>query len=366
MRFEELNVQNMRLIGSESRIIQAAPDKNVLILWGNNGVGKTTLLDAIAVSVAPFVSQFPQNSDRLLSDNDVHLNQDGHKAPYLSIQTSFRLPDGSLISSYRTRKGNGKRPDSDVKALKAYASGLKQAIANGHQDVTLPILAYYGTGRGQIKSLERKRSFQEAFERWNCYHSALSPDTDFKTFFQWFDLMEDEERRKREQLRDFDYKLPALVAVRRAISEFMPSRFSNPHIEIHPLRFVMDELYDGGHRQLRIEQLSDGYKIVLAMVADIAARMAEANPEAHEILNTPGIVLIDDAELHLHPQWQRTIIQQLVRTFPQVQFIVSTHSPIIVVGASNIAQVVQLEEKPIPTELQRMDVGQVLLSNLFS
>jgi predicted ATP-binding protein involved in virulence len=366
MRFEKLKVQNMRLIGDECRIVTADPDKNVLILLGNNGVGKTTLLDALAISVAPFVSQFPQNSDRVPTDSDVHINDKGRKSMYLLIEATFRLSNGTTIVSRRTRKGISKGLESDVRNLKIYAAGLKDAIVAGEHDVTLPVLAYFGTGRGQIKPPERKRSFQKSFERWDCYHSSLAPDTDFKTFFQWFDLMEDEERRMREQLRDFDYKSPVLNAVRHAISDFMPPRFSNPHIEIHPLRFVVDEHDETTHRQLRIEQLSDGYKIVLAMVADIAARMAEANPDKADVLNTPGIVLIDEVDLHLHPKWQRTIIRQLTQTFPNVQFVVSTHSPIIVVGASDIAQVVQLDDDYVPTELSNMNVGQILLSEMFN
>jgi predicted ATP-binding protein involved in virulence len=366
MRFESIEVQNMRLFGDEKYIVSAEADKNVIVLLGDNGTGKTTLLDAIAISVAPFVAQFPQNSDRAFSDFDVHVTDRGHQASYLSVQATFRLPDGTQIVSRRTRKGRDKGVDSDVRSLKAYAVGLKESIVAERPGVTLPILAYFGTGRGQIKAPERKRSFQKTFERWDCYHSALTPAADFKTFFQWFDLMEDEERRHREQIRDFDYKSPVLNAVRRAVSDFMPERFSDPHIEIHPLRFVVEERDTDTRRQLRIEQLSDGYKIVLAMVADIAARMAEANPEKEDILSTPGLVLIDEVDLHLHPLWQRTIIRQLVTTFPNVQFIVSTHSPIIVVGASEIAQVIHLGAESHQAGLCNMNVAQVLLSDLFN
>jgi predicted ATP-binding protein involved in virulence len=366
MRFESIEVQNMRLFGDDKCIVTADVDKNVIILLGDNGTGKTSLLDAIAISIAPFVAQFPQNSDRAFTDFDVHVTERGRQASYLSVQASFRLPSGTVIASRRTRKGLEKGPDSDVRQLKAYAAGLKDAILAERPDVTLPILAYFGTGRGQIKAPERKRSFQKTFERWDCYHSALTPAADFKTFFQWFDLMEDEERRHREQIRDFDYKSPVLTAVRRAVADFMPERFTNPHIEIHPLRFVVDECDSHTRRQLRIEQLSDGYKIVLAMVADIAARMAEANPDRADILSTPGLVLIDEVDLHLHPLWQRTIIRQLVRTFPNVQFVVSTHSPIIVVGASDIAQVVHLGKDVPQADLWNMNVSQVLLSDLFN
>ena len=116
--------------------------------------------------------------------------------------------------------------------------------------------------------------------------------------------------------------------------------------------------------------MSEGYKIVIATVADLAARMAEANPEMPNPLDARGIVLIDEVDLHLHPKWQRTILKDLNRVFPNVQFIVSTHSPIIVVGAADIAQVVNLNNIPnnadeVVSSVSVSNVGQVLLSELF-
>lgn len=128
---------------------------------------------------------------------------------------------------------------------------------------------------------------------------------------------------------------------------------------------------DGSTSELRIEQLSEEYKIVIAMVADLAARMAEANPGMDNPLNTTGIVLIDEVDLHLHPRWQREILLQLTKVFPNIQFIVSTHSPVIVVGAAEIAQIVNLnnindDENLIHEDVQISNVGQVLLSDLFA
>ena len=115
-----------------------------------------------------------------------------------------------------------------------------------------------------------------------------------------------------------------------------------------------------------IEQLSEGYKIVIAMVADLAARMAEANPGMDNPLEASGIVLVDEIDLHLHPQWQREIILQLTTVFKNIQFIVTTHSPIIVMGAANVAQVVNLNMTDNETEdVSKSNIGAILLSELF-
>lgn len=358
----------MRLVGSTTRTINISREKNVLILLGDNGYGKTTMLDAFATTMAPYPAQFPGIGDFQLSDLDVHIDRRGKRAKYLMV--SAQLSEGdSLFHCVRYRKGTVNSPKPNYEALKQDAISKKESIIAGVPDIQLPVFAYYGTGRGKFHVPERKRGFKQTFERWDCYKSAILPDTDFKRFFEWFDLMEDEERREKEARRDFDYVLPVLECVRRALSEIVHS-FDKPRIMTRPLRFVMDRVEaDGTRHELRIEQLSEGYKIVIAMVADLAARMAEANPAMPNPLDATGIVLIDEVDLHLHPRWQRSILQDLTRVFRNVQFIVSTHSPIIVVGASDIAQVVNLNNitadgNNMP-ETSVLNVGQVLLSDLF-
>ena len=369
MRLDKISIANMRLVGEEARELNIDSNKNVLILLGDNGFGKTTILDAIATAMAPYSAQFPGIADYQLSDLDVHINRHGRRSKYLTIDAKFS-DNGVTMTSVRYRKGTQNPPKTNYEQLKQAAIAKKNAILAGEADVQLPIFAYYGTGRGHFQVPERRRGFQQAFERWDCYKSAINPETDFKRFFGWFDLMEDQERRDREKLWDLGYKSPVLEAVRRALDEIVVG-YKNPRIETRPLRFIMDRIdEDGSKHELRIEQLSEGYKIVIAMVADLAARMAEANPEMENPLNTSGIVLIDEVDLHLHPRWQREILIQLTEVFPNLQFIVSTHSPIIVVGAAEIAQVVNLntindDENLHQNDIQVSNVGQVLLSDLF-
>lgn len=368
MRFVRLSINNMRLIGHRPFSLNFDATKNVVILLGNNGLGKTTLLDAMATSMAPFPAQFPGIQDYLLSDLDVHIQNNGQRAEYLTVESDIEC-EGMRIPSVRFRKGYSNPPKSNYEKLKQIALEKKESIIAGKKNVCLPVFAYYGTGRGQFKVPGRKRGFQQTFDRWDCYKSAINPETDFKRFFGWFDLMEDEERRSREKLRDFDYNSPVLEAVREALSRFVPM-YQNPRIETRPLRFVMDKVKNNEIlHELRIEQMSEGYKIVIAMVADLAARMAEANPDMENPLDSPGIVLIDEVDLHLHPQWQREIIVQLTCVFKNIQFIVSTHSPVIVIGAAGIAQVVNLNNQPDNEnnigDVSKSNVGAILLSDLF-
>ena len=333
------------------------------------------MLDTFSVMLSSFVSVFPGMGEKHFSDSDIHI--DGNRrADFLLAGMNLQAQDGGNISMMRSRKGNTKSPQPELKEIKSYAEYLKNEVEAGNAEVKLPVIAYYGTGRGNIKAPEKKRSFQRTYSRWDCYIDTLDPATNFKRFFAWYDTMEDEERREKERRKSFEYRSPVLQAVRKAINIFAGAGeqgkvFKDPRIETKPLRFVLDECSEQGQviRELRLEQFSDGYKIIIAMVADIASRMAEANPDMENPLDSPGIVLIDEIDLHLHPRWQQSILRQLKDTFKNVQFVVSTHSPIVLLGALDIVQIVRLDGHHIESCVQRdyssYDVNQLLLSQLF-
>lgn len=366
---KQLSLRNFRLFGEKEQLLKFNSGKNVTVLVGNNGCGKSSILDAIAISISTFTSNFPGQSIKQFKESDVHITEDEDYGDYLQVESVFETSYNGDIDILRYRQGNLKAPEGVLKNVNSYAE-LLMAKINKEENCVLPVVAYYGTGRGQIKAPERKRDFKKAFTRWDAYTGALDASANFRQFIEWFDLMEDDERREKESRRDWDYKSKPLESVRKALTTFVGDKFSNPRMMIHPLRFIMDEsIGEDKIRQLRIEQLSDGYKIVTAMVADIASRMAEANPDMDDPLQSNGIVLIDEVDLHLHPKWQRTIIGSLTKTFPNIQFIVSTHSPIILSGATNDAQVIMLREDSIidtdAKEYETYDISQLLLSELF-
>ena len=364
-----MNISNFRLFGNQRQSIVFDEEKPITVLLGNNGTGKTSLLDALAISLSTFLSPFPGLSQKNYQLSDVHIISDKKVADYMEVNLVLDLPaESRTITLLQYRLGFGKNaPKSSLGQIKEYAESLKQSIIE-EKTITLPILAYYGTERGQISAPERRRNFQKVFSRWDCYIGSLDNFTNFKRFFQWFDLMEDEERREKEKLRDFNYRSPMLQAVRNALA-LLINEYRDPHIAIRPLRFVMTDAVSQ-KKELRIEQLSAGYKIMISMVADIASRMAEANPDAMNPLLTPGIVLIDEVDLHLHPLWQQKVLSQLHTIFPNVQFVVSTHSPTVLMGALDIAQIVTLKAGLIKSNIsldpyKKYDVSLLLLSDLF-
>ena len=396
MRLEQLTIKNLRLFGNDEQTINFSADKNITVFLGDNGAGKTAILHGCTVVLSNFFTAFPEISNKVFTDTDVRAISNTQRADYLHVRMNISNNDNKPIQIDQYKKGNSNdTPKSNLIELKEYANLLKERI-DANERVTLPVLAYYGTERGQINPPERRRDFNKIFPRWDAYRDALEPATNFKRFFTWFERNEDEERREKEARIDWNYRSYVLEAVRNALNR-MDERYYRPRVLTSPLRFVMDDISDlqpndreqykrifstsmppagfEGVKEVRIEQMSDGYRIMIAMIADIAARMAEANPSPEcsgldNPLNTPGIVFIDEIDLHLHPMWQRKVLKQLHNIFPNVQFIVTTHSPNVVMGALDWVQVVKLENGTINSDVdinqfKYYDISQLLLSNLF-
>ena len=169
----------------------------------------------------------------------------------------------------------------------------------------------------------------------------------FSDFTFWFAKQEAIENKEKIKWQDFNITVPKLDVVRQGIITF----FSGLGEEIFKnLQVNVDEELDEGSLTiekgseiLKLDQLSDGEKMLLMVVADIARRLSIANPSLENPLEGKGIVLIDEIELHLHPGWQRNVLPALMATFPNIQFIVTTHSP-QVLGAIDKESILILED----------------------
>ena len=305
-------------------------DPQLTVLVAKNGAGKTSILDALAVLLGAFLTRLPGISGTNPKDSDFQINRNGRRPPYMRVTCE----SSAGIKWDRTeRRDQTKRTAKEI----PLGLGLKQLHAhvdklidrhNHAQTFELPVFIYYGTGRGVFGVPQRTRGFGKKFTRFDALGGSLESQTNFRRFVQYFYLLEDEELRKQKEERNFEVQTPELQAIRKAVKCMLPE-FSNPRIS-RPAGIAVDWRHDGVKKTLRIEQLSDGYRTTLAMVMDIAARMAEANPDMQNPLKTEGVVMIDEVDLHLHPGWQQTILLDLSKTFPNVQFIVTTHSPQVI------------------------------------
>ena len=322
MKIKTLELSNFRRFES----FKINFEEQLTVLVARNGAGKSSILDAVATALGVFVTRLPKVSGLSLKDKDFRVLDDGRKPPYMRIMCE----NHAGVKWDRTEKRDSSRrtvaeiPDAfGVKEINNYVDQFIDKNNDG-VDFQLPIFIYYGTGRGVFNVPQRKIGFGKAFSRFDAFQGALESRTNFKRFVEYFYFLENKENSLQKERQSFDVVLPELKAIRLAIGKMM-NGFSNPR-GAYPAGIKVDWDCDGELKELRIEQLSDGYRTTLAMTMDIAARMAEANPAAEDPLATEGIVLIDEVDLHLHPGWQQHILTDLMRTFPNVQFIVSTHS----------------------------------------
>jgi predicted ATP-binding protein involved in virulence len=199
----------------------------------------------------------------------------------------------------------------------------------------LPLAVYYPTNRA-VLDIPLKIRTKHSFEPITAYDEVLTGgQIDFRRFFEWFREREDLENEIRLlRLYDSDLRLSyfdqdrdrELEAVRYAIANLLDG-FSNLRVRRSPLRMTVNKQGE----ELIVNQLSDGEKCLLALAGDLARRLAIANPDRnYNPLQGSGVVLIDEIELHLHPKWQRAIIPNLKKTFPNCQFIITTHSPQVI------------------------------------
>lgn len=226
----------------------------------------------------------------------------------------------------------------------------KQWLGEDDQS-SLPLIAFYPVERSVI-DIPLKIREKHQFLQIDGYDNALNNAVDFRRFFEWFRDREDVEnertkdiivRLRREPPDDtffkaFDeynsnsFKDVQVEAVRQAIYAFMPD-FKNLQVSRKP-RLAM--IIDKNDKTLNVNQLSQGEKSLMALVGDIARRLAMMNPSLENPLRGKGIILIDEIDMHLHPQWQRSIIQRLQTTFPNCQFILTTHSPLVISDTQDI------------------------------
>ena len=321
MRLTSAKIKDFRAI----RDLEIPLDRSLTVLHGENAQGKTSVLSAIALGLSRIPKLLGAGKAYTFNPADVRIGT-GFAGITLETTEGLRWITSEMASFFPRAFRTADRQKNGEKLLKQHLSELGAAIA-ANATVELPVVAFYDTERAVFGLPQRRRDFNEIFTRFDAYDDALTAKASFKALFEWFYAKESDELRLRRDGPSKSAVLPELQAVRRAI-EGMMRDIHDPHIETNPLRFVVCMDRPGQKpTRLALDQLSGGYRIVLALVSDLARRMALANPHLEDPLSSEAIVLIDEVELHLHPSWQQRVLIDLQNTFPNTQFIVSTHSP---------------------------------------
>ena len=349
MPTERFNLQSLQVHDYRCfAALQVDFHPNLTVLVAANGAGKTSVLDAVAVALGPFLGAFDEGIGRHFQASDIRQKQvrqtaarEMEYAPQgVWLEARGTVPGattdltGAQVSWHRALAGPKKARTTvkDAKVLTDYGKRLQEAVRTPGTDVTLPLLAYYGTGRlwQQKKLMEGKLPRSS---RTIGYTDCLDPASSYRSFVAWFRYWNVNAQAGRlKALQQGQVHTPTefdayIAAVAGAVNTCLaPSGWRDIGYSFSADTLVAQH---PDHGQLPVELLSDGIRNMIGMVADMAFRAVKLNPQlgAQAAEQTPGVVLIDEVDMHLHPEWQQTVLQGLRGAFPEVQFIVTTHSP---------------------------------------
>lgn len=365
-------------------------DSNLTVFIGENGSGKTTILDALGILLTKlFIAQPNRKSQPLIpkkvtkfitgiSSYELRETDIYHEIGQITPLTKIELlteKDNKLfnwvLKGYKA--GNNFQevseevdPESGYETHYSLINSIKYNLERNHDFANLDILCFYQTNSSiyekdnakKPKILLPKNFPSQLF----AYKNSFSKDSySFEEFINWFRIKEEKENKTVKEDKNLKFKEPALELIREVLREVSKSfDLKLDSIRVDPNDSTLLILTKENSKNLHLSQLSAGEQRILFLFFDIAKRIYHANPgkfydeyskqeNSKDILNSAtGIVIIDEIDLHLHPKWQSEVLNALNKTFPKIQFIVTTHSPIACVYLrKNYSSIFSLENNRI-------------------
>ena len=320
-------------------------DEHTTLIVGKNGAGKTAILDAVAVAISTFLLGIDVGVSRSISKDDARYefhDLDGTVDPQHQFPVNIESI-GDILDNYNVKwvrslnSESGNTTVKEARELTNISKSVQNRIMTGDKSLNLPLISYYGTGRLYAQKKEKKniKSLTE-FKRQVGYVDCMAAESNEKLMLNWFQIQT--LKSLQAQQRTGKVEKPLLLktvesAICKCFERISGSKNADIVFELDTHRLVLNfESADGSLQKFAMDEMSDGYKNTLSMIGDIAYRMAVLNPMLGDkvLEDTSGVVVIDEIDLHLHPQWQQTIISDLNTIFPKIQFIVSSHAPAVI------------------------------------
>lgn len=331
MTIEQISIQNFRNIGEETTF-QLNPNFTAFI--GVNGKGKSTILHALRVASGAFFLAIPEVKSRHILKDEIRVLESGkfllQQFP-VKIEARGRFSENSKLIKWRRLWIAGASAATsrniDVGEIRQIASEKHNKLVNERNDnIDLPIIAFFGisraVGAGRVTKKSRiqrlgRQIFKEGYQDWEEMKAVKFHYEEWLGTYDTLVKLEKEYRGTKEAFFE------ALKAANPFIREL---DFINGEL------WIKIEIDDQETDLLPLSFHSDGIHYFTAMIAEIAYRCVVLNGYKREnaIKETKGIIMIDEIDLHLHPKWQRHVVNNLKTAFPKIQFVVTTHSPFIV------------------------------------
>lgn len=293
--------------------------ESLTVIVGENGAGKTSILEAIACGLGPFLTAMPDAKGKLIRKSDIHVGANG-----VADSARISIDTASSLRWDLATKGSDRNTLAKIGTL-ALSDYAKQIVDSDEQ---YPLIAYYGTNRA-LSTQSGKVSINpfEEVQRGEGYDSALDAKINYGILKNWFSKIEVDELKLRDEKKNHKLTHPAkkliTKAVKQVVNRVNDVTFDKKSNDV----VVVWKNEQNKFISLSLEQLSEGYRNMVSLTIDLVRRAYLLNPDMPEPLSVFGIVLIDEIELHLHPRWQQKVLGELTGLFPNIQFVVTTHSP---------------------------------------
>ncbi|MEI6949893.1 AAA family ATPase [Paraflavisolibacter sp. H34] len=327
MQIEKLTIQNFRNIGPKTSFLF---DPQFTVIIGINGKGKSTLLHALRIACGTYLLAITEVPKRHIDPDEIRLERFGtHSSPQtpVIVEAEGYFPEypDKVVWRRQIPEGKSRTTSNEEDVGRVRNIGREKYLEvtrKGNDTLALPVIAFFGTSRAHGAGRNRgtrvvRQIFKEGYHNWEEMKSSTYQYDSWLSSFDALLL----DKKEDPQVREGFY-----AALKRA----------NPYIE--DVQFVGGELW----LRVKIEEYtsdflplhlhSDGVIMLTEMVAELAYRCSILNGYlgARAVEETRGVVLIDELDLHLHPNWQRHVVQDLKNAFPRIQFMATTHSPFIV------------------------------------
>tara|TARA_Y100001934_G_scaffold273308_1_gene363369 strand:+ start:2010 stop:3398 length:1389 start_codon:yes stop_codon:yes gene_type:complete len=354
MKLTEITIENYRCF--ERLNISFHPEVTVLI--APNGAGKTTIIDAARIAMWPLVKAFDLGSQTgksaTIQIEDVRLtrrDQNNMEAVIPSIVDAQGIWPGESEEKHwiqtreKLKSGTNTLQDEHAKALTKLGKKLQNQVRDEKNltAIDLPLIVYLGTGRlwyqGRYTSTVADKKLDKSMQSrlWG-YQNCLTAASSYKQFEDWYGWVYKSYRELQiQQLEGSDYFdaqhleqfKAAIQVVKQSVNALTQKATGWHDIEYSVSQRQQLVMNHPIHGALPLSMLSDGLRNMVVLVSDIAFRCIKLNPHFGEqaALKTEGVVMIDEVDMFLHPAWQQTVIGSLREAFPNIQFIVTTHSP---------------------------------------
>jgi predicted ATP-binding protein involved in virulence len=343
MKIKSIYLKNFRNVIEGSYEL----DPHFTVFIGINGKGKSTWLHALRILCGSYLLSIPEVKKRHIHEDEIRRTEGkitSFQTPVIvqakgyfqeygdELVTWQRRITEKLTKTTSTTEDVGKVRDLGAKKYKELTNENFPSDA-----LNLPIIAFFGTsrahggGRNRDKNRHQKLIFKYGYDNW---YELRSTTYQYDTWLSTFEVLAKEGKEYAEGKKVF----------------FETIKKSNPEY-IKEVDFINDQLWlkvkigEYESQMLPIDLHSDGIKTFTEMVAEIAYRCIMLNGYKKEkaVEETSGVVMIDELDLHLHPNWQKHVVKDLKNAFPNIQFVATTHSPFIVQSLNN-HELVNLDE----------------------